>query len=131
MIRHRPSGSRRQIELKVPICFPAGSNTGPLLKASVPEASTSITFGFQENGGGRFHKEAAPSFDHRGLATEDRRVPKEDGFGREERRKGICVAPSHTRGKAAFGREYLALNRGHCYLAAEWNGEAGGGEGNQ
>src|SRR5262249_37309679 len=46
----RPSASRRQIELKIPTCFPSGSRTGPLVSASVPESSTSTLSGSQENG---------------------------------------------------------------------------------
>src|SRR6266487_586318 len=47
----RPSASRRQIELNVPICRPPGSRTGPLLRARVPESSTSTRSGAHENGG--------------------------------------------------------------------------------
>jgi len=53
--RHRPSASRRQIELNVPIWRPLGSRTGPLLRASVPDSRTSTIWGLQENGA------AAPS----------------------------------------------------------------------
>ena len=49
-IRHWPSFSRRQTELNVPTRLPAGSKTGPLLKASSPESSTSTLSGAHENG---------------------------------------------------------------------------------
>src|SRR6185295_3000530 len=49
-IFHAPPGSRRHTELKVPTRFPCGSRTGPLLKASMPESSTSTRSGSQENG---------------------------------------------------------------------------------
>src|SRR5512140_196301 len=67
MIFHAPSGPRRQIELKVPICFPVGSFTGPLLKASVPESSTSTISGSHENGAAspsknRFHAVTTAAF---------------------------------------------------------------------
>ena len=48
--RQRPSASRRQIELKIPVCLPFGSFTGPLLSPSVPDESTSTVSGSQENG---------------------------------------------------------------------------------
>ncbi len=48
--RQRPSASRRQIELNVPICLPSGSHTDPLLRARVPDARTSTISGFQEKG---------------------------------------------------------------------------------
>ena len=50
MISHFPLGSRRQMELNDATRLPVGSKTGPLLSARVPEGSTSITPGFQENG---------------------------------------------------------------------------------
>src|SRR6266516_4020883 len=51
--RQWPSGSRRQIELKVPIWRPVGSRTGPLLRARDPDSRTSTISGLQENGAAR------------------------------------------------------------------------------
>ena len=50
-IRHRPGPSRRQIDVNVATVVPAGSRTGPVLRASVPESSTSTCSGSQEKGG--------------------------------------------------------------------------------
>ena len=38
------------IDVNVPVCVPAGSRTGPVLSASVPESSTSTCAGSQEKG---------------------------------------------------------------------------------
>ena len=50
MIRHFPSASLRQMDVKMDVCLPEGSNTGPELMARVPESRTSTVSGFQENG---------------------------------------------------------------------------------
>lgn len=49
-MRHRPSCSRRHTELNVPMRVPSVSNTGPELRASVPESTTSTFSGAQAKG---------------------------------------------------------------------------------
>src|SRR5262249_27378576 len=48
--------SRRQIEEKRAKALPSGLSTGPVLSASVPEASTSTLSGAQEKGASGFSK---------------------------------------------------------------------------
>ena len=48
--RQTPGASWRQIDVKVAKRLPEGSNTGPELIASVPDASTSTLSGAQEKG---------------------------------------------------------------------------------
>ena len=49
-IFHRPSRSRRHTELKFPVCVPASSKTGPVLRAIVPASFTSTRSGRHEKG---------------------------------------------------------------------------------
>src|SRR5207244_3250429 len=53
-MRHTPGDSCRHTELKRETSLPARSRTGPLLCASVPEASTSTSSGSHENGASGF-----------------------------------------------------------------------------
>src|SRR6476659_2985006 len=50
MIFHSPEGSRRHIEVKVPMRLPSGENTGPVLSASSPLSCTSTVSGAQLKG---------------------------------------------------------------------------------
>jgi hypothetical protein len=117
--RHRPSASRRQIELNVPIRRPEGSRTGPLLNARLPEASTSTDSGSQEKGA------AGPSkYGRQPSSTAALRAPVavEHRFLAPVPREGRKAPGGHGRGELGPGPTDLL---GQCLVGLAANGPSG------
>ena len=97
--RQRFGPSSRQIELKRATVLPDGSRTGPVLRASVPEASTSTWSGAQENGASLAVKNPAqPSIDL-GLAVQGGGAGEEHRLVGDELGERLGVAIGHGAGE--------------------------------
>ena len=104
-IRQTPSGSSRQVEWKVPVRLPSGSNTGPLLRASVPESITSTSSGAQAKGAFGPFEEGLPALGD-GLASPAHRPAHEDRLLGDEGREGRVIAIGHRPGERRLARPH-------------------------
>ena len=98
-----PSFCFCQIDEKLPMCFPAGSSTGPVESPTSPAPLTTTRSGRHENGALCVLEEPRPRLDDLGLARERPVRRKEVGVFRDEGEELRLVPIRERFGKRRFG----------------------------